>query len=296
MAHSILEINDERIRSVEDALGARLTNFEPRAHGLHSTIVARAGARRVFVKWNDRRFDRQFEAEARGLDALRAGEPEIAVPEVLGYSDAGPGRSFLALSYLEPGVPRGDFDELLGRGLAKIHRVTSESGFGFEIDGTCGATLQRNGFLPSWVEFFRERRLGHQIEFARERGMAKEHVALLESLADRIHRLIDDEARPSLIHGDLWRGNVIVAPDGRPALVDPAPYFADREMEFGMMRLFGGFSSRVYDAYRESWPLRGDARYRIEAYSLYHVLNHFALFGGRYGLEAVAMARRILSR
>lgn len=292
----IAVLNDERTRMIEAMIGARLSDVRSHTGGLHSSALARAGDHVIFVKWSDRSVPGQFAAEAAGLDALRECESGLAIPRVLCGSDAGPGRSFLALEFLEPGVARPDFDELLGRGLAIVHRRSSSEGFGFPIDGTCGATFQPNGFLRSWVEFFRERRLRHQIRLAHERGMAREHVALLESLADRIHRLIADEPPPSLIHGDLWSGNVIVAPDGRPALVDPAAYFADREMEFGMMRLFGGFSSRVHDAYRESWPLRPEARYRVEAYMLYHVLNHFALFGGGYGLEAVAIARRILSR
>jgi len=289
-------LNPERVIALEDALEARVRSV--RNLGGDSNHVALVETERnvAFVKWTDRPLRRPFEAEAAGLDAMRAADTGLVIPRVLAFGDIGPGRSFLALEHLESGRRRSDYDELLGRGLATLHRATSALGFGFHVDGTCGSTLQENGFLSSWVEFFRERRLRHQIRLAHERGMSRESIMVLETLADRIHRLIDDELPPSLIHGDLWSGNVMVAKDGRPALVDPAAYYADRAMEFGMMNLFGGFSVRVHAAYRESWPLRAGDEHRIDAYTLFHVLNHFALFGGSYGAEAVALARRILNR
>lgn len=97
---------------------------------------------------------------------------------------------------------------------------------------------------------------------------------------------------PALIHGDLWPGNVHVTAAGAPALVDPAAYFGHREAEFGMMLLFGGFGPEVFAAYEEAFPLPAGWRERAPLYTLYHVLNHFNLFGGGYALEARAIARR----
>ena len=96
---------------------------------------------------------------------------------------------------------------------------------------------------------------------------------------------------PSLIHGDLWSGNVLHTVRG-PALVDPACAYADREMEFGITTLFGGFSDRFFAAYEEAWPLPGGWRERNPLYQLYHLLNHFLIFGGAYGVEALSLARR----
>jgi fructosamine-3-kinase len=99
------------------------------------------------------------------------------------------------------------------------------------------------------------------------------------------------QASPSLIHGDLWSGNVLFRAKG-PALVDPACAYADREMEFGITTLFGGLSSRAFRAYEEVWPLPEGWRERNPLYQLYHLLNHAVLFGGHYAGDA----RRIASR
>ena len=104
-------------------------------------------------------------------------------------------------------------------------------------------------------------------------------------------RSLPRETAPSLIHGDLWSGNVLHTARG-PALVDPACAYADREMEFGITTLFGGFDDRFFAAYEEAWPLPGGWRERNPLYQLYHLLNHFLIFGGAYGGEALSLARR----
>ena len=96
----------------------------------------------------------------------------------------------------------------------------------------------------------------------------------------------------SLIHGDLWSGNVHVTRDGTPALIDPAVSYSDREAELGMMTLFGGFSKRVFDAYDEAWPLEPGWRDRLPIYELYHLLNHLNLFGGGYRGQVMAVVER----
>ena len=70
---------------------------------------------------------------------------------------------------------------------------------------------------------------------------------------------------------------------GRPFLIDPAVYFGDRETDVAFSKLFGGFSARFYDAYREAWPLEPGWDERFEIYNLYHLLNHLNLFGEGYG-------------
>lgn len=259
---------------------------------INSAATTDVGGVRYFVKWNDRPLPEQFAAEAAGLRALAESGTSLVVPKPLAWGDDGPGRSFLVMEHVAPGVRMPGFERALGRGLAELHRATSERGFGFSLDGYCGATPQPNGWLPRWVEFYRERRLGHQLALARGNGMSASDVALGERLLDRLDELIDDDEPPALIHGDLWAGNLHVAPDGRPGLIDPAAYYGHREAELGMMVLFGGFGERVFEAYDEAYPLRAGWRERLDLYTLYHVLNHFNLFGGGYGPQAVRLMRR----
>jgi fructosamine-3-kinase len=97
------------------------------------------------------------------------------------------------------------------------------------------------------------------------------------------------EPQPSLLHGDLWCGNAGRLPDGTPVVFDPAVYFGDREADLAMTELFGGFGPDFHAAYREAWPLDPGYATRRTLYNLYHVLNHFTLFGGGYAQQALAM-------
>jgi protein-ribulosamine 3-kinase len=258
---------------------------------INTACVVHAGGASWFAKWNERPLPRQFEAEAAGLDAMRAAGSGLVIPEVIAFDDT-PGQAFLLIEHLRPGRRVADFDDHLGRGLAALHRTTHTQGFGFALDGYCGATPQPNPWTASWSDFYVEHRLHHQIGLAARRGAGRREVQLLEAAAERARTLIDDDEPPALLHGDLWSGNLHVAPDGTPSLIDPAAYFGHREAELGMMALFGGFTQRVWDVYDEARPLRDGWRERLDLYTLYHVLNHYALFGGGYLSQAVALARR----
>jgi fructosamine-3-kinase len=213
----------------------------------------------------------------------------LVVPRVLaarGPRDGLPG--FILLEHLAPGPPD---HERLGRGLAELHRHTAPR-FGFPVDSYCGSTRQPNAWCASWPEFYAQRRLLPLLAAVEAgRGLARGERRVLDRLVERLPGLLPAGGVASLIHGDLWSGNVLHA-GGGPALVDPACAFAEREMEFGMSTLFGGLSARAQAAYEEAWPLAPGWRERNALYQLYHLLNHQLLFGGGYGTQALAIARR----
>lgn len=280
--------------ALAEALGipAERLRFEPLGGGcINQAARVRGAGEPLFVKWNQHSLPGQFEAEARGLKAMADSGTSLTIPRPRAWSDA-PGSSFLALEFLSSGRRGPDFDEALGRGLAELHRATSPRGFGFEVDGACGATPQPNGWLDDWARFYGERRLGHQLRLAARRGFSREGLALGERVLCRLPELLGDPEPPALIHGDLWSGNLHVTGAGAPALVDPAAYYGHREAELGMMVLFGGFGPRVFAAYDEAFPLQPGWRDRLDLYSLYHVLNHYNLFGGGYEAQAVRLLRR----
>jgi fructosamine-3-kinase len=153
---------------------------------------------------------------------------------------------------------------------------------------------QPNGWMASWPEFFRERRLRIQGELARRNGRLEgQRARQLERLLDRLDTWLGDHApRPALLHGDLWGGNVLIGPGGAPALIDPAVFYGDREAELAYTALFGGFPDAFYRAYDETWPLPAGWRERRELYNLYHLLNHLNHFGESYGAEVDSVLRR----
>ena len=274
--------------------GLRVTGVHPVAGGcIHQAARLATTKGDVFAKWSDEGPADLFLREADGLAELRTAGSTLVVPEVLLASSPRAGRpAFIVMEYLPPPAVRGGGeDAALGRGLAELHRRRADA-FGFSVTTYCGPTPQDNTRAPSWIEFYAERRLralGRLLARAGLVGASEQR--LLERLCDRLPDLLPREPEPSLIHGDLWSGNVLHTARG-PALVDPACVYADRELEFGITTLFGGFSERFFAAYEEAWPLPPGWRERNPLYQLYHLLNHHLIFGGAYGAQALAIARR----
>lgn len=283
--------------ALRDALGAPVTVQALRGVGggcINEAAVVDTDAGAFFVKWNRHPIPDQFDREAESLTALRAANTELIVPQPLVWRRSdGATPAFLILEYLPPGSPVAEFDVRLGRGLAALHRNTAPQ-FGFAHDNYCGTSPQPNPWTGDWVSFYRDHRLRHQVSLASEaRGMSAVDRATYDRLLDRLDELLGSDPEPSaLLHGDLWSGNLHVAPDGQPALIDPAAYYGHREAELGMMNLFGGFSQRVWSVYDEAFALQPGWRDRLPLYELYHLLNHYTLFGGGYGSQALAIARR----
>ncbi len=245
----------------------------------------------VFVKWNPAARPDFFRSEAHGLRELaRAGA--VRVPVVLAESDSPP---FLAMEWIEPSA-RGRSDpasaERLGRQLALLHNCTADM-YGLEQDNYIGSLPQPNSQTRSWVEFFRDQRIGAQMAIARREGqLPPAREAALVRLQEWLPVLLDDAAiRPSLLHGDLWGGNYIIAASGDPVLIDPAVYYGHREIDLAMTELFGGFPPAFHNAYQEICPLDGYEQ-RRELYQLYPLLVHMNLFGGSYATHVDSVIRR----
>ncbi len=248
----------------------------------------------VFLKTNARAATSMFPAEARGLDWLRAAG-ELRVPEVLAVSSGRAGEpGFLVLELLKSGRRCADFDERLGRGLARLHRFGAPR-FGLDHDNFIGSLVQRNQSHASWAEFYWNERLEPQLARAVSAGLASARLSEgFARLGKRLPFLVGTEEAPARLHGDLWGGNLHVDDVGAPCLIDPAVYGGHREMDLAMMRLFGGFSESVFRAYAEEWPLAAGHAERIALYQLYPLMVHVNLFGGGY-VESVerALARYV---
>ncbi|MCZ7542175.1 MAG: fructosamine kinase family protein [Anaerolineae bacterium] len=285
-------------RDVQDALEAALGVAVRDARTVHggdinqaARVTLRDGAT-VLLKWNRSAPPDFFTAEAHGLRELAKADA-IRVPEALAV---GATPAYLALEWIEEaqgGIDRNAFAEDFGRAFAALHRVTAPE-HGLDRDNYIGAIPQINTPSPSWTTFYRERRIGAQMQFARKRGrLPREREDLLTRLQDWLDVFLDDATMtPSLLHGDLWGGNYMVGPEAEPVIIDPAVYYGHREADLAMTELFGGFPPRFYAAYNEAYPLDPGYDQRRELYQLYHVLNHMNLFGGGYAARADSIARR----
>ena len=247
----------------------------------------------IFVKHGHAHCLPVFEAEAAGLAEL-ARANALRVPNVLTVSIEDD-TAFLVLEWIDLEPANARSEQRLGEQLALQHRVTRDR-FGWDRDNTIGSTPQSNRSCPDWIEFFREQRLLPQLDLARQHGASSDVIDPGRELCERLHVFFDTyRPVPSLLHGDLWGGNWGADAKGEPVLFDPSVYFGDREADLAMTRLFGGFGSAFYAAYESAWPLEAGADVRVTLYNLYHVLNHFNLFGGGYARQAQGMIQRLLA-
>ncbi len=240
-----------------------------------------SSGRSVVLKTNADAPPSFFACEADGLTALRVpGGPRV--PEALLVAPA-----FVLLEDLRPAPPAADFWPTLGRNLAALHRTPSPK-FGFAKDNFIGATPQPNPWTVNGHEFFAAHRLRFQARLAFDaRLLTLADAARVERLCAALPERVPPQP-PALLHGDLWRGNVISDELGQPALIDPAAHWGWAEAEMGLTVLFGGFPEAFYDAYTDANPLAAGWRERLPIYNLYHLLNHLNMFGGGYGAQVQA--------
>jgi fructosamine-3-kinase len=258
---------------------------------INQAVRLQGEGRDFFVKTNTASGLAMFEAEAAGLRELAASNT-VRVPETIccGVAD---GHAYLVMEFLD--FSRAGDAALLGEQLAAMHRV-SRKDFGWDRDNTIGSTPQINTSHNDWVEFWGERRLRFQFDLARDNGCSGRLIHHGEELLDRLDGFFSDYSpQPALLHGDLWSGNHGYLNDGQPVIFDPAVYYGDREADIAMTELFGGFSADFYAGYREAWPLDAGYGVRKHLYNLYHVLNHFNMFGGSYQGQALQLCERLLA-
>ena len=283
------------VDAIAAATGAPFAAIRVHAAGggcIHGAVVIEGGERRFFVKFNARSYLDSFLAETEGLGAL-AQAAAVRVPRTVCWGTAGD-EAFLVLEHLELVPPGERAQEALGRQLARLHGVTAPA-FGWGRSNFIGLTPQPNPWNADWADFFRDYRLGFQLQLAARHGHQR-LASAGERLLARVGALLrGHRVQPSLLHGDLWSGNVAQVASGEPVIFDPAVYFGDREADIAMTELFGRFAAGFYRAYHEAWPLAPGYEVRRELYNLYHVLNHLNLFGRGYLAQAERLIGRLLA-
>ena len=242
-----------------------------------------------YLKWNDaEKFPAMFQAEAKGLQLLQRGN-EIDIPKVIGFGEEG-SYQFLILAFIRQIAPSKNYWKILGRQLAELHRRTDEL-FGLDHPNYIGSLRQFNDPNSSWINFFIEHRLNVQLKLAIDAGRIDSATSKsFEKFYLNLPSLLPEE-KPSLLHGDLWHGNLLCSESGNPCLIDPAVYYGSRETDLAMTRLFGAFSVEFYKSYEEHFPLLPGHAQRVDIYNLYPLLVHLNLFGPEYLIRIVAILK-----
>lgn len=238
-----------------------------------------------FIKINLTPPKNMFDAEAAGLNELR--KPDvIKIPKVIIA-----GKNYLILENIVAGIKTKYFWESFGRSFALLHKFTASS-YGFYMNNFLGSSIQINhsDAFTSWSDFFFTNRLLFQFKLAEKNNLVDSLFRnSFVGLEKKINSILDDKVLPSLLHGDMWSGNFIISNDGSVWLIDPAVYYGHREADLAMTKLFGGFDNGFYESYNNEFPLDDGYEYRENIYKLYHILNHFNLFGKSYYQQAISL-------
>jgi fructosamine-3-kinase len=257
---------------------------------INNTLQIKTNSGNYFIKWNfAEMFPEMFKKEVAGLRILKE-TSEIMVPGVVLQNDFEK-YSYLILKFIESARPQKDFWINFGYSMAKLHRHTN-SYFGLDHNNYIGSLPQNNRLHGDWVSFFIEERLEFQIKLARDNQLIDSSIVRhFEKLFMVISEIFPVE-KPSLLHGDLWSGNFMVAENGSVCIMDPAVYYGFREMDIAMSKLFGGFSTEFYSAYHEEFPMEKGWHDRVDICNLYPLMVHVNLFGGGY----ISSVRSIINK
>lgn len=244
-----------------------------------------------FIKLNSADRLEMFAAEAEGLQALAAARA-IRVPEPLDWGRHG-SQSFLILEDIPlSGSPD---PEAFASALAQMHQHTAAC-YGWHRANTIGSTPQDNTRDDDWVTFWHVHRLEFQLRLAQQNGAATRLIDQGMKLAAHTADFFTTWTPPaSILHGDLWSGNWGADAQGKPVIFDPAVYYGDHETDLAMMTLFGHPGRSFFERYHEVFPIDDGFHVRKTLYNLYHILNHFNLFGGGYAQQAEGMIARLLA-
>ncbi|KGG13590.1 MULTISPECIES: fructosamine kinase family protein [Prochlorococcus] len=249
---------------------------------------------KVFAKTSSLKNFQMLKVESDGLKALNeyANKNVLYIPKPLMVQKLET-HSILLMPWIK--FARGD-ELKLGEGLALLHKTSATKGqefFGWSEDGFIGLGSQLKGWKKQWGECFTDLRLKPQIQIAQKWGLDI-NLNKLDKFLSQIRSLLDEhEPSPSLVHGDLWKGNAGIDEKGCGIIFDPAVWWADREVDIAMTLLFGGFSKNFYAGYQKIWPLEEKWETRVDIYNFYHLLNHANIFGGSYKSQCYEAIKKI---
>ncbi len=252
-------------------------------HGgcINQAVCLETNDHKFFLKWNTKdNLPNVFEKEVLGLNVLRE-KSSLIVPSIIDVGESD-NYSFLALEWLQETQISKRYWEKMGKGFAELHQNT-ETLFGISYDNYIGSLSQKNTQFSDWKLFFIEQRLFNlATQSLQQNLLSSKHIIQLENLISRLDNIFPANIQVSLLHGDLWSGNVMPITNAKVAIFDAAVYWGNREMDIAFSTLFGGFDQQFYNTYDEYLPLEKGFKERIPILNLYPLFVHLLLFGKAY--------------
>jgi len=247
---------------------------------------------KIFIKENTSHFKDLLLKEKDGLNLLSKELTEnkyLFIPKLFSASE-----NTLEIEQIEIISSTTKLSKNLGVGLAQLHQKVYKN-YGYDKDNFIGLNPQKNELSQNWGDFFITYRLLFQIELIKNDNIKEQFKTILNKNSKKLETFLNETCEhPSLVHGDLWSGNVLYA-SNKVYLIDPAIYYADREVDIAMSEMFGGFSKEFYNSYNKTYPLSKEYEKKKIIYNLYHYLNHYNLFGNSY-LSSCESALSFLER
>lgn len=266
-----------------------ITEYPAGGGSINQALRLKTTSGDFFIKYNSRsKYPEMFSTEKKGLQLLDTTQ-SLIIPKVKDQQDTAD-YSYLLLEWMDSAAAGASSWEEAGHKLAQLHQHSAPQ-YGLQYDNYIGSLPQVNTPESDWINFLLIARLEPLMKQAFDAKLLnRTDYSDFEKLSAALSHLIPME-KPALLHGDLWSGNFMFTPAG-PCVIDPAVYYGHREMDIGMTRLFGGFSTAFYEAYNSMYPLEKQWEQRIELNQLYPLLVHVNLFGSGY----VAAVRSIFKR
>ncbi|KJD33232.1 fructosamine kinase [Tamlana sedimentorum] len=274
-------MNAAFLNHIASVLNQPIINYAPVSGGdISEAFKIDTTAKSYFLKTNTSgHAQNMFQTEKLGLETIK-NTNTIAVPELFACGNLGK-TAFLLMEFIGAKTPSETNFKTLAEHLAKLHK-TSADNFGLITNNFIGSLPQQNKFHKHWTDFYINQRLLPQLNLAKTSNLLQDSEIPTEARLNEVLTPLFKNIKPSLIHGDLWGGNYIIAKNGTPYLIDPAIYFGHNEVDIAMSKLLGGFSHAFYQAYQNIIPFNAFTETRIEIYQLYYLLVHLNLFGGSY--------------
>lgn len=230
-----------------------------------------------FVKWGQS--NDMYRAEKEGLLLLND-KSGLKIPDIINFGEID-SQAYIIMENIEVVPATPSYWENLGTGLAQLHKNTA-SEHGLDNNNFIGSLYQQNDFHEVWTDFFIKNRLEVQLQLALQKQLIDTPFSQKFRNIYKVIKELVPELEPSLLHGDLWSGNILSANNATAAVIDPAVYFGSREIEMAFSYLFGGFDDLFYQSYEEYFPLEPGFKDRIELYNLYPLMVHLNMFGSGY--------------